>query len=88
LIGTPIVAALTVLELLILRVPPGYLVLILAYSVAFGVFAPMQFIFSTRVRNTYEPLDLSPSLRIPIAVTVAVAVLNVALAATGGLRLG
>jgi hypothetical protein len=88
LIGTPIVAALTVLELLILRVPPGYLVLILAYSVAFGVFAPMQFIFSTRVRNTYEPLDLSPSLRIPIAVTVAVAVLNVALAATGGLRFG
>jgi hypothetical protein len=48
----------------------------------------MQFIFSTRVRNTYEPLDLSPSLRIPIAVTVAAAVLNVALAAIGGLRLG
>ncbi|HEX7211226.1 MAG TPA: hypothetical protein VF241_09930 [Propionibacteriaceae bacterium] len=47
-----------------------------------------QFIFSARVRNTYEPLDLSPSLRIPIAVTVAVAVLNVALAAIGGLRLG
>ena len=29
-----------------------------AYSVAFGVFAPMQFIFSARVRNTYDPLDL------------------------------
>ena len=59
-----------------------------AYSVAFGVFAPMQFIFSARVRNTYDPLDLSPTLRIPIAVTLAVAVLNVVPAAIGGLRLG
>jgi hypothetical protein len=41
-----------------------------------------------RVRNTYDPLDLSRTLKIPIAVTLAVAVLNVALAAIGGLRLG
>ena len=47
------------------------------------MFAPMQFIFSARVRNTYYPLDLSPTLRIPIAVTLAVAVLNVVLAAIG-----
>ena len=48
----------------------------------------MQFIFSARVRNTHDPLDLSRTLRIPNAVTVALAVLNVALAAIGGLRLG
>jgi hypothetical protein len=41
-----------------------------------------------RVRNTYAPLDLSRTPRIPIAVTLAVAVLNVVLAAIGGLRLG
>jgi hypothetical protein len=41
-----------------------------------------------RVRNTYDPLDLSRTLRIPIAAALAVVVLNVALAAIGGLRLG
>ena len=36
----------------------------------------MQFIFSARVRNNYEPLGLSATLRIPIPVTIAVDVLN------------
>jgi hypothetical protein len=52
------------------------------------VFAPVQFIFSARVRNTYDPLDLSRTLRIPIAVTLAVAVLNMVLAAIGGTSVG
>jgi hypothetical protein len=63
-------------------------VLILAYSVAFGVFAPMQFIFSSRVRNTYEPLKFSGSLGLPIVLTVMVASLDIFLAGMGGLQVG
>jgi len=88
LIGTPAVMVLTLLELIMLRIPGLQLVLILAYSVAFGIFAPMQFIFSSRVSNTYEALGLSRSLTLPFAVTVAFALLDLALAAVGGLQLG
>jgi hypothetical protein len=64
------------------------MVLILAYSVAFGVFAPMQFIFSSRVRNTYEQLRFSDGLGLPIVLTVMVASLDIFLAGTGGLQVG
>jgi hypothetical protein len=88
LIGTLIIVALTVLELILLRLPASYVVLILSYSVAFGVFAPMQFIFSSRVSNTYEPLSLARSLALPVVVTAMVALLGLALAGIHGLRLG
>jgi hypothetical protein len=60
LIGTLVIVLLALVELIMLRLPTPYLVLILVYSVAFGVFAPMQFIFSRRVHNTLEPLSLAP----------------------------
>lgn len=88
LIGTPIIVGVTLLELIMLQVPAVYVVLILAYSVAFGVFAPMQFIFSSRVSNSFEQLELTGNLKFPIAVTVVVALLELGLAAIGGLQLG
>jgi hypothetical protein len=88
LIGTPVFVLLTLLELIMLQLPAQYAVLILVYSVAFGVFAPMQFIFSRRVHNTLEPLSLAPVPVAGLVLTGLVAVLGIALAAIGGLRVG
>jgi hypothetical protein len=88
LIGTSVVVLLALLELIILQLPAPYLVLILAYSVAFGVFAPMQFIFSRRVHNTLEPLSLAPVPVAGLVLTGLLAVVGIALVAIGGLRVG
>ncbi|HEY5822050.1 MAG TPA: hypothetical protein VIT20_08745 [Propionibacteriaceae bacterium] len=88
LIGTPIVIVLSLAELLLLAVPPVVLVIVLAYSVAFGIFAPMQFIFRSKVSNTYEALELRPVYVPGVVATVAVAVVLIALAGAGGLPLG
>jgi hypothetical protein len=88
LIGTPVIVLLALLELIMLQLPTQYVVLILAYSVAFGVFAPMQFIFSRRVHNTLEPLSLAPVPAAGLVLTGLFAVLGITLAAIGGLRLG
>jgi hypothetical protein len=88
LIGTPILIVLTLVELLILNVPIAELVLVAAYSVAFGIFAPMQFIFREKARNTFEALTLR-RVNVPaIVVVVLVSILDVTLAAIGGIRLG
>jgi hypothetical protein len=87
LIGTPILIVMTMLELILLEVPLAELVLVAAYSVAFGIFAPMQFIFSGRAQNTLEPLMLKPVNAVAIAVAVALSILDVALAGIGGVRL-
>jgi hypothetical protein len=88
LIGTPILIVLTLVELLLLEVPVAELVLVAAYSVAFGIFAPMQFIFSDKVRNTFEALTLRRVNVSAIAVAGLVSVLDVTLAGIGGVRLG
>ncbi len=88
LIGTPILVFLALVELLLLSVPALYAGPILAYSVAFAVFAPMQFIFTAKVTNRLEPLRLQPVSRRAIGVVVGVAALDVILAAVGGIRLG
>lgn len=88
LIGTPIVVVLSLVELLLLDVPPVILAIVLAYSVAFGVFAPMQFIFRAKVTNTYETLDLRPVDVPALVVTVGLAAVLIALAGVGGLPLG
>jgi hypothetical protein len=87
LLGTPIILALSIAELAMLRVPGADFVLILMYNVAFGIFAPMQFNFRNRVHNTREPLVLSRVSVIGLALTVAFAIFEVILAGVGGLRL-
>ena len=60
LIGTPVIIIITLIELMIAGTPAIHFVPVLAYSVAFGVFAPMQFIFSGKVTNRLEKLRLVP----------------------------
>ena len=88
LLGTPIVLVMGAAELATFDIPAAPLILILMYDVAFGIFAPMQFNFRTRVHNTLEPLGMTRVSVTGLAVTVAVGVLSVVLAAAGGLTLG
>ncbi|HEX8487655.1 MAG TPA: hypothetical protein VF642_03845 [Propionibacteriaceae bacterium] len=88
LLGTPIIIAMSVAQLAKLDVPIAALILILMYNVAFGVFAPMQFNFRTRVHNTYQPLVMERVSVVGLGVTVAVGVFSVILAGVGGLTLG
>lgn len=90
LLATAVVVVQTLVELIALRVPALYFVPVLAYAFAFAIFAPMQFIFSDRVRRgaPSEPLRLGTRQPAAIAVTAGAVVLDVLLAATGGIRLG
>jgi hypothetical protein len=86
--STPIILAMSVVELAMFDIPIAPMVLILAYDVAFGVFAPMQFNFRSRVHNTLEPLVLERVSVTGLVLTVAVGVASVILAGVGGLTLG
>jgi hypothetical protein len=88
LLGTPIIIALSVAELAQFDIPVAALILVLLYDVAFGIFAPMQFNFRTRVHNTLEPLVMERVSLVGLVLTVAVAVFSVVLAGVGGLTLG
>lgn len=87
MIGTAVVIVLTAVEVLLLSAPAEQTVVVLAYSVAVGIFAPMQFIFHGRVSNTYEDLVLAPP-RTGLVVLVVVAAALIILAAVGGVSLG
>ncbi len=88
MIGTPLMIVITLIEVLLLRVPTLYVVPVLAYSVAFAIFAPMQFIFSGKGANRYEPLVLKTVNPAAIAVVAVVVIFDILLAAFGGITLG
>lgn len=86
------VILLTVVELITVAPPAGAVVAVAAYSFAVGIFAPMQFIFRSRVPpRPREDLRLDRVSRVSragLGVTIAVAAALLALAAVGGLTLG
>lgn len=87
LIGTPIIIVITLVEIALDGVGGAELFLVASYGFAVGVFAPMQFIFRTKVSNTYERLQLQPvNLAGSITAVVLTAAL-IALAGVHGLRL-
>ena len=87
MIGTPVVVVLTAVEALLMGAPAEQLVIVVAYGLAVGVFAPMQFLFSARVQNASDPLRLKPVDPAALGVTVVVAVAMIALAGQGGVTL-
>jgi hypothetical protein len=86
--GTLIVIALTTVQVIVMRAEPAVIFVVVFYSVAVGVFAPMQFIFHARFTAGSETLELRRVNVVGIIVTVVVAALLVGLAASGGLVLG
>lgn len=88
LIGTPIIIVIALVETALSAIPVAEALLIVAYGVAVGVFAPMQFNFNKRARNTYEDLSLKPVNTTGLALAVIGAVVLIGLAGQRGLRLG
>lgn len=88
IIGTVATMALTLVELLILGAEADAFVAVMMYSVAVGVFGPMQFIFRSRVRATPEALEVDGQNRRGGALVAAAAAAMIALAASGGATLG
>lgn len=88
LIGTPVVIVLTVAELVLMHAAPAHFVVVAAYAVAVGVFAPMQFIFSGRVHNTHEPLALTGAPTTGLIVTALAAAVALVVSGLGGIPLG
>ncbi len=87
LLGTLAVLVMGVVQTQLLGAPADVAAVVIAYTLAVGVFAPMQFIFSRRVSAVPEELALGRLTR-PTVLTVAVAAALVVLAAVGGVRLG
>jgi hypothetical protein len=88
LIATAIMVVITVVEVFLMHAPAIYVFPVVAYAVAFAVFAPMQFIFSAGVSNRFETLDLQPVNRVAIALVIVVVAFDIILAGIGGIRLG
>ena len=86
--GTAIVVALTVIEVLALGVEPEVTFVVVFYSCAVGVYAPMQFIFHSRFPALGEPLALRTVNAAGWALAGVLATALVVLAFLGGLRLG
>jgi hypothetical protein len=87
LLGTAAVVVLTVAQTVLLDAPAEIAVVVIIYSVAIGVFAPMQFLFNRRVSAPYEGLVVG-RLRVPLALVLLLAAALLVLAAVGGLTLG
>jgi len=90
LIATAVVVIMTFVELVALQTPALHFAPVLAYGFAFAIFAPMQFIFSRRIRRDPDPevLAVSPWSRPALALTVLAVVADVVLAVAGGITLG
>lgn len=88
LLGTAIVMALTLVDVLVLHAEPAVAVVVVFYSCAIGIFAPMQFLFRRRFVPGHETLAI-PRVSLPaLTLTIVVSVAEVALALAGGVRLG
>jgi len=88
-IGTLVTVVLAVSELLLVQPGSGAVVAVGLYAVAVGIFAPMQFIFSRRVRTVpVEDLSLTRLSRAGLVLTALAAAAAIVLAAVGGIRLG
>lgn len=87
LIGTGVAVVLAAVEVLLISPSPEIVVVVVSYNFAIGVFAPMQFIFSTRARNDYEGLTLSGISRAGLAVTIAASAAMIILAGVGGVMI-
>ena len=93
IIGTAVTMALSLVELLALGAESDAFVVVMMYSLAVGIFAPMQFIFRHRVRATsadrpLETLAVDGINRFGVALAAVVAVAMIVLAASGGVSLG
>ncbi len=88
IIGTLIMVIPTTLQVVALGVEPAVVFVVVFYSCAVGVFGPMQFIFHHRFPPGDEQLDLRRVNVTGIVVTVALAILLVGLAFSGGVTLG
>lgn len=88
IIGTAMVMALTVIEVVAVGVEPAVVFVVVFYSFAVGIFAPMQFLFHSRFPALGERLRLQKDIGVGVAVTVLLALALIVLAALGGLRLG
>jgi hypothetical protein len=86
--GTAIVMVLTLMEVLAFGVEPAVMIVVVSYSFAVAIFAPMQFIFHERFRALGEPLALRPFHVAGFVGTAALAAGLVVLAAVGGVTLG
>lgn len=84
MIGTVVVMALTVAEVVALGAEPAVVFVVVFYSFAVGIFAPMQFIFHSRFPALGERLLLRPVNGVGVALTALLAVGLVVLAAAGG----
>lgn len=88
IIGTLATMTLSLVELLALGAESDAFVVVLMYSLAVGIFAPMQFLFRSRVRASPEVLQVDQIPRAGIALTALFAVAMVVLAGVGGVTLG
>lgn len=90
LLATAVVVVMTFVELVALDVPALHFAPVLAYGFAFAIFAPMQFVFTDRIRRDPHPekLALSPWSRLALALTIFAVVADLVLAMTGGITLG
>jgi hypothetical protein len=88
ILGTLVVIAVTVTEVLALGADPATLFVVVFYSCAVGVFGPMQFIFHARFPPRHEPLAVSRVSPAALVLTVLLAAALIGLAFAGGVRLG
>jgi len=87
LLGTAGLVVLTAAQVALLGPPADVAAVVVVYSIAVGVFAPMQFLFNRRVTATYEGLALG-RLRLPLVLAAVLALALLAVAAVGGVQLG
>jgi hypothetical protein len=80
--------ALTLVEVLAVGVDGATAFVVVFYSCAIGIFAPMQFLFHSRFPIGDESLDVSTVSAPALALTVIGAAALIALAFSGGVRLG
>jgi hypothetical protein len=88
IVGTVVVVALTLVEVLAVGVDGATAFVVVFYSCAIGIFAPMQFLFHSRFPVGDESLDVSTVSAPALALTVIGAAALIALAFSGGVRLG
>lgn len=93
IIGTVVTMALSLVELLALGAESDSFVVVMMYSLAVGIFAPMQFIFRNRVRavsagRAVEALAVDGIHRLGVALAAIVAVAMIVLATSGGVTIG
>lgn len=88
ILGTVIVMALTLIDVLVLHAEPAVAVVVVFYSCAIAIFAPMQFLFRRRFSAGHEILALRPGNVLALTLTIVLSVAEMALAIAGGTRLG